>query len=42
VAAPALVLGAAARALRIAGAVHDVHATHGMRSFLDVASAQNL
>jgi tetratricopeptide (TPR) repeat protein len=42
VAALALGAGDAARALRIAGAVHVVHATHGTRIFLDIAPTQKL
>jgi hypothetical protein len=42
VAALALVGGAAARALRIAGAVQVVHARYGTRIYLDVAPAQKL
>jgi len=42
VAALALVAGDASRALRIAGAVHMVHATHGTQIFLDIAPAQKL
>ena len=42
VAALALRAGDATRALRIAGAVHVVHATYGTRISMDVAPAQNL
>ena len=42
VAALALMAGDPARALRIAGAVHVVHATHGTRIYLDVAPALKL
>jgi tetratricopeptide (TPR) repeat protein len=42
VAALALMAGDAAWALRIAGAVHCVQATHGTRIYLDVAPAQQL
>ncbi len=42
VAALALTAGDAARALRIAGAVHALHARYGTRIYLDVAPAQKL
>jgi predicted ATPase/DNA-binding XRE family transcriptional regulator len=42
VAALALAAGEPARALRLAGAVHVVQATHGTRIFMDVAPAQKL
>ena len=42
VAALALTAGDPAWALRIAGAVHRVHATHGTRIYMDVAPAQKL
>jgi tetratricopeptide (TPR) repeat protein len=42
VAALALMAGEPARALRLAGAVNVVHATHGTRIFMEVAPAQKL
>jgi tetratricopeptide (TPR) repeat protein len=42
VAALALAAGEPARALRLAGAVHVVHATHGTRIYLDLAPALKL